>query len=157
LSAIRSLARPRFHAFRATLLSALGIAAVVLGLLAMHSSGIEHASPAELPVAAPAHAVHTARSDTPTAANTATTTVLATAVATTAQCDEACMHNTMDGAAMVMTCTMLLMFAALIVFARPAASHRRLMAAGGRMIAFVHSIPPHLHRPDLTVLSISRT
>jgi hypothetical protein len=87
---------------------------------------------------------------------TAASSVLLTAATSAVQCDDVCMHGVMDCALMVMTCAMLLAFAA-IVFARRPAMYRRLIDAGGRVAAFSQSAPLQFHRPDLTVLSISRT
>ena len=155
LSAMRSLSGPRFRAFRRTLLGTLGMAAVVLGLLAMHSSGAEHATAAPLSVLSTqtAHESHSDASVTDTKASS----VLLTAATNALRCDDACMHGVADCALMVMTCAMLLAFAALIVFARRPATYRRLMDAGGRVVALIQSSPLHFHRPDLAVLSISRT
>lgn len=155
LNAMRSLTRPRYRGFRRTLLSALGMTAIVLGLLAMHSTGVEH-SAAPLP-AASAQTTHATHTDAPSATATTLTTVFISATAAAVPCDDACLNGVMVCALMVMTCAVLLAFAALFVFARRLAVYRRLLDAGGRVRAFIQSIPLHLHRPDLTVLSISRT
>jgi len=161
LSAIRSLARPRSRGIRRTLLSALGMAAIILGLVAMHSTGGEHASPAAFQVtaaASDAHATHAAGSAAGTAVTTMATATAATAISATAQlCDEACMHGVMDGVMMIMTCVMLLAVVAFVVFAHRPGLYRRLMDAGARAFAARPRSPLHLLRPDLTVLSISRT
>jgi hypothetical protein len=155
LSAIRSLARPRRHSIRRAMLSALGMAAIVLGLLAMHSFGAEHAPVPELPAAA-AHAAHAGHVEGDEIAAMATS-VVATTMATAVQCDEACMHGALDCAWMVMTCAMMLAVAALIVFARRPGVYRKLFDTGTRIVAAASRIPLPIHRPDLTVLSISRT
>jgi len=141
LSAIRTLARPRLNGVKRTLIAVLGMAAILVGLLAMHTAaGADHVNTTAVPVVAG----HVDHHDTATAASSA-------------QCDEACMHGLMDCALMVMTCAMLLIFAALVLLADRPAVFRRLLDAGGRAVAVVQNIPLHLHRPDLAVLSISRT
>lgn len=160
LAAMRSLARPRFRGIRSALLSALGVAAIVLGLVAMHSTGGEHASSASLQVttvAAGAHAIHSEGSDAAAGATVAAASMATPTVATALLCDEACMRGVMDGALMVMTCVMLLAIVAFVVFAHRPALYRRLMDAGARVLAAPALVPLHLFRPDLTVLSISRT
>jgi hypothetical protein len=156
LSAIRSLARPRLRAFRRTILSTLGMAAIVLGLLAMHSFGTEHASVADLP-AASAHTGHAEPADAPMAVITGVDAMVIGAAATTLRCDEACMQDILDCAVMVMTCAMILAVAALIVFARRPGLYRTLQDTGGRIVAALPRAPLHIHRPNLIVLSISRT
>ena len=155
LSAIRSLARPRLRSIRRAVLSALGMAAIVLGLLAMHSSGAEHAPVPELPTAVvhAAHAGHVEGDELTALA----TSVIGTAIATAVQCDEACMHGVLDCALMVMTCAMMLAVVALIVFASRPSVYRKLFDAGTRVAAAVSRIPLPIHRPDLTGISISRT
>jgi hypothetical protein len=156
LGAIRSLARPRFRAFRRTILSTLGMAAIVLGLLAMHSFGTEHASVADLPASA-AHTGHAESPEAPIAVITAFDAIVVGAAATTLQCDEACTQGLLDCAVMVMTCAMILAVAALIVVAHRPGMYRRLLDAGARVVRDPPMAPLHIHRPDLTVLSISRT
>jgi hypothetical protein len=164
LKAIRSVARPRLGTLRRTILSTLGMAAIVVGLLAMHSSGADHAAVAELPAATAttahsAHAGHTVVpiAETAMAAATATATAFVSAATSAVQCDDACMHGVLDCALMVMTCAMLLAVAALIVFARRPGLYRKLHDTGARIVALLPRIPLPVHRPDLIVLSISRT
>jgi len=143
------------------------MAAIVVGLLAMHSSGAEHAAVTELPAATaaitstvhPAHAGHAGHAETPIAVAIAATATTAhvSAVASAAHCDDACLHGVLDCALIVMTCAMLLAVAALIVFARRPGLYRTLHDAGVRIVAVLPRVPLPVHRPDLTVLSISRT
>lgn len=164
MKAIRSFAHPRPAALRRAILTTLGMAALVVGLLAMHPSGAEHAAVAELPAAtastAPAaHAGHAGHADAPIAVATAATatSALVSAAASAMQCDDACMHGVLDCALMVMTCSMLLAVTALIVFARRPGVYRRLHDVGARTVAALPRTPSHVHRPDLVALSISRT
>jgi hypothetical protein len=163
LNAIRSIARPRLGALRRAILSTLGMAAIVVGLLAMHSSGPEHATAAVLPAAttSTAHAGHSGHAEAPMIVATAHAghsghAAVVSAAASAAHCDDACMHGVLDCALMVMTCVMLL-GAAIIVFARRPGVYRRLHDVGGRIVAVIPRVPLAIHRPDLIVLSISRT
>lgn len=153
LLAIRSLGRSRLRAIRRAFLSALGMAAIVLGLLAMHSSGAEHIAAAEPPVAAS----FTGHAGASPAAAVAATPVLLTAVTTAVQCDEVCAPGAMECALMVMACAMVLAVAAFIVFAHRPGMHRKLVDTGCRVIAALPPVPLQILRPDLVVLSISRT
>ncbi|NYG20049.1 hypothetical protein BJY17_000796 [Agromyces hippuratus] len=155
LSAIRSLARPRRRSIRRTILSALGMAAIVLGLLAMHSFGAEHA-PAPQLSAATAHAADSGHGEGDEIV-AAATSVVASITATAVQCDAACMHGVLDCALMIMTCAMIIAVAALIVFSRGPVIYRKIFDAGTLVIGAASRIPLPIHRPDLTVLSISRT
>jgi hypothetical protein len=139
-----------------------------VGLLAMHSSGAEHAAVAELPAAtaAPAptvysghagHESHAGHGEAPIAVATAVATALVSAAASAVHCDDACMHGLLDCTLMMLTCAMLLAVAALVVFPRRPGLYRKLHDAGGRIVAALPRTPLHLHRPDLIVLSISRT
>ena len=157
LSAIRSLARPRLRTLRRSILSTLGMAAIVLGLLAMHSSGADHTAVGEEASAATAHTAHTSHAESHEVAAVPAATVIATAAAAAVHCDEACMHGVLDCALMVMTCSMLLAIAALTVLGHRPGLYRKLFDTGARILAAPARVPLPIHRPDLTVLSISRT
>ncbi|MFK4729497.1 hypothetical protein ROT00_07410 [Agromyces mediolanus] len=146
LNVLRSMPLPRFRLLRNTLLSTLGMAAIVVGLLAMHSAGAEHANLAEVSaVSAHSHA---------TAPDGADTLMVSGGL----HCDNDCMQGVMDCALMVMGCAMLLTFAALVVFAHRPGMFQALLDAGGRLVRAVrNAVPSHTLRPDLVVLSISRT
>ena len=173
MTEIRTRARPRLRALRRTVLSALGMAAIIIGLLAMHSSGAEHATLTELS-AVTVHTEHTTHADHAVAADHAAaptavavapaltvTGAVAVAVAVAAAsmplCDEACMHGIHDCAVLFMTCAMLLAVAAFIVVANRPAGYRKLFDARAQVVAMPPVAPLHVHRPDLTVLSIDRT
>ena len=153
LGVIRALAEPRLRAFRRTLMSVLGMAAIVLGLLAMHSAGAEHANVVEVPVAAS----HSHSGGEPDEALAAAGIVPVIAATTVLHCDDACLHGVMDCALMVMACAMLLAVVVLVLLAARPGEYRKLMDAGGRVVAALPRVPLHVLRPDLTVLSISRT
>lgn len=168
-SAARAAGRSRIDAVRRALLALLallGVAAVLVGLLAMHTAGAgaEHTATVAVSHGAQAHAAtepgggdHAA---SPAAVSAAEHHVLA-GLGTTAlavACDEACMSALSDCALMVMSCAMLLVLVAFVLLAGGPAVFRRLLDRGTALLAgLLRAIPSHLHRPDLTVLSISRT
>ena len=59
--------------------------------------------------------------------------------------------------ALSMTCTFLIVLGGLIALSRRPSTFRRLLEAGGFTVGSFREIPLHLHRPSLTLLSISRT
>ena len=155
LRAIRALAKPRPHAFRRTVLGVLAMSAMVLGLLAMHSSGTAHSDVAVVS-AAPTHATHSHVSASAGDAAAASTR-LSTAVTTMVHCDEACMRGAMDCAFMVMGCAMLLAVVSFMLFAHRPGVFRKLLEVGRGAAAALPRAPLHTLRPDLVVLSISQT
>ncbi|MFF2276920.1 hypothetical protein [Agromyces sp. NPDC058126] len=167
-SAVRASGRSGIGAVRRVVVALLGVAAVLVGLLAMHTagSGAEHSAAAagshgshaslEPGAGAGGHATPGGAPGSP-AEHPAVSTLVASDRAAVA-CDEACMSALGDCALMVMGCAMLLVLVALVLVAGGPAVFRRLLDRGAvRLSAFLRVIPLHLHRPDLTVLSISRT
>lgn len=159
-SRVRALRRP---GLRTILLAVLALAALLIGVLAMHSG-------AQMPaLSASAHGGHSATADVPAAtagihapvnAATSTGTVAPTATATAIQ-DEGglpCGGNcALDCALMVMLCVLLAIIAAIVHLAIAPALHRPLLEALRRVTLFrTDAVIPTL-RPSLTVLSISRT
>ncbi|WP_022889033.1 hypothetical protein [Agromyces italicus] len=161
-SAARDVGRSRIGGARRALLALLGVAAVLVGLLAMHTAGpgTEHGTAATASHVAPeSGSGHEALSTatTSTAEHPAIASLIAS-VGGAVACDEECMSALGDCALMVMGCAMLLMLAAFALVARGPAVFRRLLDRGAaHFTAFLRVIPLHLHRPDLSVLSISRT
>ncbi|MFF2388527.1 hypothetical protein [Agromyces sp. NPDC058104] len=178
-SAARAAGRSRIDAVRRALLALLallGVAAVLVGLLAMHTAGAgaEHTATVAVSHGAQAHAAtepgggdHAA---SPAAVSAAehhvlagfgTTALVASVIGSAGDavaCDEACMSALSDCALMVMSCAMLLVLVAFVLLAGGPAVFRRLHDRGTALLAgLLRAIPSHLHRPDLTVLSISRT
>lgn len=158
LDAIRRAALPGSRTIRSTFLSVVLMAAVVLGLVAMHDSGGEHlphdgASVATESVPHGGHLVHAAPSPTesvPTAAAVAVSTMIA-------ECDSSCMADLLDCAAVAMACAMMIAFAVVLALAARPAMFGRLRDAGRAVLAMVRdSVAAHL-QPNLHVLSISRT
>ena len=83
----------------------------------------------------------------------ATATVVALAAGTSSSADT---HAMSGMAALSMTCSLLLVLGALILLSRRPSACRRLLEAGGFIVGSFREIPLHLHRPSLTLLSISR-
>ena len=139
----------RFRAAQNALFSALGVAAVVLGLLAMHSVVTERSTVPETGEAiVGAHQLDTHGVGS-----------AAAGVAGVAQaCDTACMQDMLDCALAAIGCAMLLFLAASVLLARRPSLFRALQDAGGRILVIrPPSVPRLALRPDLIVLSVSRT
>ena len=152
LTELRLPAHARMRTFRKTLLSALGMAAIVLGLLAMHSAGSEHVDVAGTSATAVVPHTHDE------ASTTAVSDILNAGIGAVLACDAGCMQGLVDCAMMVMGCAMLLTIAVLIVLAHRPGIFRALQDAGGHIITeLLQAAPPHALRPSLIVLSISRT
>ena len=150
LSVLHSISRPNVRLLRRAVLSALGVAAILLGLLAMPSAGMEHATASDV------HAV-SAHSHGADSAASAANAVAAPGSNGLRQCDAGCMEGLVGCALMVMGCAMLLSIGAWLLFAHRPGSYRLILDAGRHVVAVLRRGPPHLLRPDLAVLSISRT
>jgi hypothetical protein len=141
---------PERHVIRSTLLAVLTMAAMLLCLLAVHSSGAGHEMNHALPAAA-SHAAMDTDAQAPTLAGATMTAV--------ARIDAGSLSygNSMGGAALLaMTCAVLLVLSALVLLARRPSVHHRLVDAVPFVVDSFRAIPLHLHRPSLTLLSISR-
>lgn len=141
------------HMFTAVLV----LAAMLLGILAMHSMTGEHG-------VASGAAESTAHSDTiPSGAEFGTDVAVAATAAMIPLVAHAevgllgCADCMLECAMWAMTCGILLVLASLIMLARSPAMCRRLLEAGGRVVSVFHGPALHLFRPNLVVLSISRT
>ena len=174
-------ARPVFHS---AVLAVLTMAAMLLCLLAVHSAGTGH-GPGHGLTAAPASAAATvtATAMTPTAATAAAAAHAAHTASSVAAVPDAMLDRvasvavpmavpvaalevgTISGVdahalsgmvALSMTCTFLIVLGGLIALSRRPSTFRRLLEAGGFTVGSFREIPLHLHRPSLTLLSISR-
>ena len=169
-------ARPVFHS---AVLAVLTMAAMLLCLLAVHSAGTGHGPGHGLtavPASATAMTTVTATAMTPTAAaadhaaHTASSVAavpdaMLDGVASVAVPVAALKAGTISGVdahalsgmvALSMTCAFLIVLGGLIVLSRRPSTFRRLLEAGGFTVGSFREIPLHLHRPSLTLLSISR-
>ena len=113
--------------------------------------------------AAADHAAHTASSVA--AAQDATLERVASVAAPVAALVAGTISGTISGVdahalsgmvALAMTCTFLIVLGGLVVLSRRPSTFRRLLEAGGFTVGSFREIPLHLHRPSLTLLSISR-
>jgi hypothetical protein len=145
--------RPRGHAFRSMSIAVLAMAAMLLGLLAMHSTRAMHEMGVTHP-AASAHAAQTLGADPMTTVAVAAVTVVAQLDNGLVTCLEDC---TVDCDPMAMTCVVLLILASLVMLIRLPSVYQRLLDAGGYIVGSFRTTPLRIHRPSLTVLSISRT
>ncbi|TFB71577.1 hypothetical protein E3O06_12100 [Cryobacterium glaciale] len=145
--------RPQQHVIRSTIVAVVAMAAMLLGLLAIHSVGVEQ----EVGVA-----VSTALTHADSAGSHDVTAAVGVAAITTA------VHvvngsfiggkiGTLGCALMAMVCVVLLILATRVLLNRLPAAYDRSLDAGGRLADAVYTAPLHIHRPSLTVLSISRT
>jgi hypothetical protein len=150
LNTIRHVILPAFRTARAAFVSVFLMAAVILGLLAMHGAGNQHLphSAAESSVA---HVDE--HSSTATGAGSAATP----AQEIVAACGEECMSNMLGCMLMVMTCALMIALAVALILANRPAVYKQLKDAGDRVREAVRDISTLFHRPDLNVLSISRT
>lgn len=147
--------RPERRVVRSVIVSVLAMAALLLGLFAVHSAGagVNH----EMSVAAPAasaHAEHGTGAIGVMASADAVVAVVASSV------DDGWLSFGDDFMAgcgiLAMTCSVLLIVVALIRLARQPSVYRQLLDAGGFVVSSFRTIPLHVHRPSLTLLSISR-
>lgn len=150
LNVLRSIQQPRLRLLRHTPLSVLAMAAMVMGLLAMHSIGATDATSPGMSVVGAQSAESTATAVDDAAADVPFATGL--------DCDTNCEQGILDCALMVMGCAMLLTVAALVWFAHRAGMFRASLDAGRQVaVTLRRSVPSHALRPDLVALSISRT
>jgi len=146
--------RPQRHVICSVIVSVLAMAAMLLGLFAMHSatSGARH----DMSVTASTPA---APAEHPAGANRAVAGAVA-AVAVASGMDSGWLSfgkSFMAGCGILaLTCAVLLIVVALFRLARQSSVYARLLDAGGLHVRSVRMIPLHMHRPSLTLLSISR-
>jgi hypothetical protein len=151
LNTIRHVMLPAFRTARATFVSVFLMAAVILGLLAMHGAGNQHLphSAAESSVAHVDEHSSTATAGAGSAVTPAQEIVAA--------CGDECMSNMLGCMLMVMTCALMIALAVALIVANRPAVYKQLKDAGDRLREAVRDISTLFHRPDLNVLSISRT
>ena len=148
LNANPIVGRPRRHVIRSTMVAVLTMTAIVLGLLALNSAaaGDETSGTVSLVFA----------HDESAAAERGTASV-----APISPYVDGGSHTVGDGflvgcVIIGMACVALLILASVVFLARRPAVYRRLLDAGGFVVGSFREIPLHLHRPSLTLLSISR-
>lgn len=148
--------RRRKPAYSYAFTAVLVLAAMLVGLLAMHSMAGGHHTESG--------AAETAHVDVvPSAANVGAVTAVSVVTAAVVPLVQAevgllsCADCMLECAVWAMTCAIVLILAALILLARSPSTYKRLLDAGGRVLSVFRGPPLHLFRPSLVVLSISRT
>lgn len=143
----------QFVTLRRVFVATLAMAAIVVGLVAMHSAGMVHAD---------------SHSESATSAEASTVAIdagMASAVASHAHadtstavqllsCDESCAA---ECALMALTCMVLFVLSTLVLLMRFPAVYRRLIDRGHELIQVAPRAAAHIYSTSLTVLSISRT
>ena len=150
--------RPRRHVFRSVIVSVLAMSALLLGLFAAHSSGAGVGAEHEMTVAAPAAS---APAEHLTGANEMVASAGADVVVAVASGFDGGWLSFGDDfmagcGILAMTCSVLLIVVALIRLARQPSVYGRLLDAAGFVVSLFRTIPLHVHRPSLILLSISR-
>lgn len=131
------------------MVAVLTMAAMVLGLLALHSAAAGDSTSGSVSVGS--------SYDEPTAAESGT----AGRAASVFPHRDGGSHTVGDDilvgcVIMGMACVALLILASVVLLARRPSVYGRLLDAGGFVVDSLREIPLHLHRPSLTLLSISR-
>ncbi len=172
-SAAPALSAPAAHASRllAVILATLTLVATLLCLVAVHSGGAGHsladtgatgmaahpaASANHLPTAHPGTDALPVTSAWPTThpIRTGPTMTLAATATQPALCSE---HNSLGGGGTTsMSCSDVLVVGSNSVLAQEPSDSGLVFASGGFVNDTFRAIPGHLHRPSLTLLSISR-
>ncbi|TFB76135.1 hypothetical protein E3O06_01730 [Cryobacterium glaciale] len=145
--------RPHRYVTRSTIVAVVAMAAMLLGLLAIHSAGDEQ----EVGVAASTALIH---ADSPSSRDASAAGGVAADTAAVHAVNGSFIRGeigTLGCALMAMVCVVLLILATRVLPDRLPAEYDRLLDAGGRLADAVYNAPLHIHRPSLTVLSISRT
>lgn len=146
--------RTRLHVIRSVIVSVLAMGALLLGLFAVHSAGARHEMDVAVP-AATAHAEHAAA-----IAGASGMAGIGAVHAVESAVDGGWLSfadDFMAGCGMLaMTCSVLLIVVALVRLARQPSVHRRLLDAGAVVVTSFRTVPLRVHRPSLTLLSISR-
>ena len=155
LTAIRRVALPSARTAGSTFVTVLLMAAVALGLVAMHDSGSEHAAHVTISTAADSHA-HPHGENDPGPLAATMSAVVAGAAVVVADCGGSCLADLLGCAAAAMACAMMIAFGIIFALASRPAMFKRLLDAGEAVHTRTREITGHL-RPDLHVLSISRT
>ena len=152
LNTIRDVTLPAFRTARATFISVFLMAAVILGLLAMHGAGNQ-----PLPYSADGSGVAHVDEHSGTALVSVSGSTTAAAQEIGAACGDECMSNMLGCVLMIMTCALMIALAVALIVANRPAVYKQLKDAGDRVREAIRDISTLFRRPDLNVLSISRT
>ncbi|MDJ0348412.1 hypothetical protein [Cryobacterium sp. PH29-G1] len=127
-------------------ISLLALAALLFAVFAMHSEVTGHAMPTPVPASA-------------TASDQSVDIVGMAAVMTdpvVTAMSAGGFNGMLDCALLAMTCLLLLILVAMVFLTRLPAIYRRLLDAGGVTLGLWRTSALPIHRPSLTLLSISR-
>ena len=161
LATIRRVSLPGERALRSSLVSIVVMAAVILGLVAMHTAGADHF---DSPVAAVA-GTHESPGAASAGANelivgplvASTVAVVVIAASSVVACDESCVQGALSCMVVMMSCVILVVLALTASLAKRPAVYRQLLDAGARLNLTAKHVSSRFVNPDLTALSISRT
>jgi len=148
LNVTLTVGRSRQHVVRSTMVAVLTMAALLLGLLGLHSAALgDETNATSSAASAPGDPAAAER-------GTANATTVSSYV-------DSGSRTASDGfllgcVILGMACVALLVLASIVMLAQRPAVYRRLLDAGGVVVDSFTEIPFHLHRPSLTLLSISR-
>ena len=132
------------------LVALVAMAALLVGVLAMNSTHAGHETGGT--AVASDHTPQVGVSPVVAAGAVSAVSVIAYTGLGAVDCSD-CM---LDCAILAMTCTILLVIVSLILLARLPSTYRRLLDAGGHIARLSHRLVLDIHRPSLTILSISR-
>lgn len=140
-------------ALLSAIVSMLAMAAILLSLLGIHSARTGPEFGVALPVASSSEV----QPSSTLAIEAATAGSAVTVAVHTARASTAWAVNGMLGCALIaMSCGLLLVLACLLLRARSAAVHDRLLDDVGPPTQSTYGPPLHTFRPNLTLLSVSR-
>ena len=147
----RAVRRPVAHATLSPFVSLLALAALLFAVFAFHSEAAGH--PAQTPVPTSTAAASSAVAE-PQSSVTQMAAVLAAPVV--AAISSGSLDGLLHCALLAMTCVLLLTLVVMVFLTRLPAMYRRLLDAGGIMLRSLITSALPVHRPSLTILSISR-
>lgn len=143
----------QFVTLRRVLIASFAIAAILVGLIAMHSAGMVHADAHSGP--AVSGQLNALAADSAVVAGTAEHAHAETSAMTPLlNCDENCAA---ECALMELTCMVLFVLSTLILVVRFPAVYRQLIDRGREIVRVAPRAVVHTYPTSLTVLSISRT
>lgn len=160
LAPIRNVSLPGARTFRSSLVSFFIMAAVIIGLLAMHTAGADHfdSSVGAAGTADSAGVASVGASEFvagPLVASTAAVVVIAASFVVDSA--EGFVQGALSCMVMIMSCVMLVVLALTAYLAKRPAVYKQLLDAGARLSLSAQHVSSRFLNPDLTALSISRT
>ena len=142
----RSLRKMLSSVSLSPVISLLALAALLLAVFAIHSEATGHAM--HNPVAASSAVA--GEQDAVTIAAAVVTAPIVAAISS------GTLSGVLDCALLALTCALLLTLVVMVFLTRLPATYRRLLDAGGKILCALYRSAFPVHRPSLTLLSISR-